>query len=132
VLESCKTTKDLVLRKGRVMALLATAQEADGSPIPYKKLTEALQVEAPELERVVVEVVGAGLLDAKLDQVREEVVCKRWTFRTFTMSDWAHLRDQLKRVGAPLRYATSGRADGAAPPSDLALTPQLGGSLTVG
>ena len=61
VLESCKTTKDLVLRKGRVMALLATAQEADGSPIPYKKLTEALQVEAPELERVVVEVrVRAG------------------------------------------------------------------------
>jgi len=120
--EQCGTTKDAVLGKARTMALLVVAQKAVGSEVSYAEVAAALDLAEGDGEAKVVEVVGSGLAQAKLDQVRRVLTIQRWAHCTLTPVNWAQIREKLTDIKAAL--ATSGDALRAA--AALEVTGNLG------
>lgn len=83
----------------RRITVLTIAQLAFGNEvISYKQLQEALGLaDCHSVEEAVIDAVSNGVLEARLDQEKEEVLIERSThaFRTFTIDSWKVLRDKL-------------------------------------
>jgi len=114
---------DLGMTKMRLMALAAIAEKATGSgEIAYATFKDALKVSASEVEEWIVKAIGAKLIDAKMDQVREVVTVTRCAHRVFGKEQWSDLRvklaawrDNLTGVKGMAKAAATGQmADPAA------------------
>lgn len=69
------------------------------------------------------QIVGMGLVKAKMDQVRRVVVCTRWTHRTLDTVNWQQMRERLVRV----KEALQSSAEAIRAASVLEVTPALSG-----
>ena len=83
VLKELGLNEDDTLTKMRLMTL---AGVKSGSKISYKDICERLQIDASECEDWIVQGISSGLLEAKMDQVRELCIITQSTQRIFVSS----------------------------------------------
>ena len=83
---------DDCVAKMRMMALAALGKKGDAS---YSEIKEAMQCDDGEVEEWVVRAVGAGVVDAKMDQMKQRVVFTRCTDRVFTGAEWQELSSRI-------------------------------------
>ena len=84
--EACST-------KMRLLSLVSLAQAE--KELAYAKIASALQVDQGEVELWCMRAIEAGLMVAKMDQVREVVVVTFCTEREFGDRQWERLHDSL-------------------------------------
>ncbi len=96
VLAAQKLSHDDCMAKMRLMSLAALGNESASGNLPYALIRETLQVPAEEVERWVVKAIGAKVLEAKMDQVREVVLITRCLHRVFSTQQWVDLRAKLR------------------------------------
>jgi translation initiation factor 3 subunit M len=83
--------------KMRLASLAALgADGASEGVITYAQVQAALQIEPAEVEAWVVRAIGAGVLEAKMDQVRRTVLITRSLHRVFGPQQWAELAAKLR------------------------------------
>ena len=95
ILEKQGLTHADCVAKMRLMSLAALGGESATGQVAYSRVQEVLQVPAEEVESWVVKAIGAGVLEAKLDQVRQAVLVTRCLHRVFGQQQWADLRTKL-------------------------------------
>jgi len=93
-------TDDILARKVRLqqLAKLCSAE----STVSFSKIAEVLQVDAVQVENWVIDVIGSGLVEAKIDQINENVIVTRSTLTAFGPAQWASLKTQLESWQANL------------------------------
>jgi translation initiation factor 3 subunit M len=80
-------------RKQRVLALAGLASGRE--EVTYAQVAQELGVEEREVEAWVIEAVGAGVVDARIDQTRRVVLVNHVTLRTFTAEHWQQMSSRL-------------------------------------
>lgn len=83
-------------RHMRVLTMCSLALDHQ-EEISYKSVADALQLTGgnAEVERWVVAAVGTGLLQAKMDQLKETVLVERSVVRRFDMDQWKSIQTRL-------------------------------------
>ncbi|GJQ14270.1 hypothetical protein GpartN1_g6061.t1 [Galdieria partita] len=81
------------LNKMRLLSLASLGVEQ--SEIPYSLAAKTLQVEQEELEHWVIQAVRLGLMEAKIDQMRQVIRVIRASQRVFIKEDWYALQKRL-------------------------------------
>ncbi|KAG0341938.1 hypothetical protein BG004_005846 [Podila humilis] len=83
------------LRKIRLLSLASLGSENLARELSYQEIAKALEVEDTEVELWVIDVIRAGLVEAKLNQVSKMVVVNRSIYRTFGTAQWQQLSQRL-------------------------------------
>ncbi|KAF9435344.1 hypothetical protein BGZ76_006476 [Entomortierella beljakovae] len=83
------------LRKIRILSLASLGSENLTRDLSYQDIAKALEVEESEVELWVIDVIRAGLVEAKLNQVSKVVVINRSIYRTFGNAQWQQLSQRL-------------------------------------
>jgi translation initiation factor 3 subunit M len=96
VLAAHHLVHDDCVAKMRLMSLAALGTESASGHVTYAQVQATLQVPAEEVERWVVKAIGASVLEAKMDQVQQQVIVTRSLHRVFGEQQWAELRSKLR------------------------------------
>lgn len=83
------------LRKIRLLSLASLGSENLTRELSYQEIAKALEVEESEVELWVIDVIRAGLVEAKLNQVSKVVIINRSIYRTFGNAQWQQLGQRL-------------------------------------
>ncbi|KAG0097273.1 hypothetical protein BGZ93_003087 [Podila epicladia] len=83
------------LRKIRLLSLASLGSENLARELSYQEIAKALEVSEGEVELWVIDVIRAGLVEAKLNQVSKVVVVNRSIYRTFGTAQWQQLSQRL-------------------------------------
>ncbi|GJJ72594.1 translation initiation factor 3 subunit M [Entomortierella parvispora] len=83
------------LRKIRLLSLASLGSENLTRELSYQEIAKALEVEESEVELWVIDVIRAGLVEAKLNQVSKVVIINRSIYRTFGTAQWQQLSQRL-------------------------------------
>jgi len=80
--------------KMRLLSLMTLASGAE--ELTFSSISSELDVKELEVPRWVVSAVSAGLLEAKIDRIRNVVSVERSTQRSFSIGQWQHLATKMK------------------------------------
>lgn len=80
--------------KMRLLSLMTLASGAE--ELTFASISSELDVKEVEVPRWVVSAVSAGLLEAKIDGIRNVVSIERSTQRSFSIGQWQHLAIKMK------------------------------------
>ncbi|KAG0252872.1 hypothetical protein BG011_006705 [Mortierella polycephala] len=83
------------LRKIRLLSLASLGSENLSRELSYQEIAKALEVDENEVELWVIDVIRAGLVEAKLNQVSKVVIISRSIYRTFGTAQWQQLSQRL-------------------------------------
>lgn len=83
------------LRKIRLLSLASLGSENLTRELSYQEIAKALEVEEGDVELWVIDVIRAGLVEAKLNQVSKLVIISRSIYRTFGNAQWQQLSQRL-------------------------------------
>ncbi|KAG0365882.1 hypothetical protein BC939DRAFT_520168 [Gamsiella multidivaricata] len=83
------------LRKIRLLSLASLGSENLTRELSYQEIAKALEVDESEVELWVIDVIRAGLVEAKLNQVSRTVTINRSIYRTFGTQQWQQLSQRL-------------------------------------
>ncbi|KAF9281395.1 hypothetical protein BGZ68_006655 [Mortierella alpina] len=83
------------LRKIRLLSLASLGSENLTRELSYQEIAKALEIEETEVELWVIDVIRAGLVEAKLNQVSKVVIISRSIYRTFGTAQWQQLSQRL-------------------------------------
>lgn len=104
------------LRAMRLLTLTSLAAGAKG-PLSYDAVAAAISVPVADVESWVVQAIGEGLIDARMDQTKGELTVTRATQRDFGAAQWTHLQSKLRAwrdsVSGLLSLVEGGSAAGA-------------------
>eukprot|EP01099_Mayorella_cantabrigiensis_P004157 TRINITY_DN3122_c0_g1_i1.p1 TRINITY_DN3122_c0_g1~~TRINITY_DN3122_c0_g1_i1.p1 ORF type:complete len:120 (-),score=35.78 TRINITY_DN3122_c0_g1_i1:232-543(-) len=78
----------------RLLSLMSLASGAE--ELSFASISSELDVKEVEVPRWVVSAVSAGLLEAKIDGIRNVVSIERSTQRSFSIGQWQHLANKMK------------------------------------
>eukprot|EP00163_Fabomonas_tropica_P011738 TRINITY_DN2260_c0_g2_i3.p1 TRINITY_DN2260_c0_g2~~TRINITY_DN2260_c0_g2_i3.p1 ORF type:complete len:223 (-),score=66.97 TRINITY_DN2260_c0_g2_i3:1000-1668(-) len=92
-LAELKLNHDDLVRKIRLLTVASMACEKN--ELEYKAIESALAIGAGDVEPWVIKTIQAGLIAAKLDQLRQVVVVQSATSRHFSTQDWAGLKTKI-------------------------------------
>jgi len=92
-LESTGLPVDECNRKIRLLSLATLASQQ--AEIPYALIAERLKISSEDIEQWIIDAIGADLLDAKIDQLRQVLIVSRCTQRVFGTAQWQQLRNNL-------------------------------------
>ncbi|KAF9356145.1 hypothetical protein BGX26_005656 [Mortierella sp. AD094] len=87
--------EDETLRKIRLLSLASLGSENLSRELSYQEIAKALEIEESEVELWVIDVIRAGLVEAKLNQVSKVVIISRSIYRTFGTAQWQQLSQRL-------------------------------------
>ena len=93
---------DKTFEKMRLLALAALGSDSDRA-LSYEEVAKALRIDNNEVEAWIIKAIGAGVVDAKMDQVNGTVVVHRAAQRVFNDEQWIRLSAQLKKWRASVR-----------------------------
>jgi len=82
-------------RKMQLLTLISLARLADGKEIGFDKVGSECDVPADEAEELVLDAIAAGLMDARIDELRRVVRVGRCIHRQFGPAEWRALHDKL-------------------------------------
>ncbi|KAI9594648.1 hypothetical protein BDF19DRAFT_444409 [Syncephalis fuscata] len=94
-LASLGLSSEEVLRKMRILTLASIGAERLGIEVPYADIAKALEIETDEVEIWVIDVIRAGLIAARLNQLKETVIISRSSYRVFGQREWQLLGNRL-------------------------------------
>ncbi|KAF9350949.1 hypothetical protein BGX26_010932 [Mortierella sp. AD094] len=83
------------LRKIRLLSLASLGSENLSRDLSYQDIAKALEVDEDQVELWVIDVIRAGLVEAKLNQVSRVVIISRSIYRTFGTQQWQQLSQRL-------------------------------------
>ncbi|KAF9966706.1 hypothetical protein BGZ70_001541 [Mortierella alpina] len=83
------------LRKIRLLSLASLGSENLTRELSYQEIAKALEIGETEVELWVIDVIRAGLVEAKLNQVSKVVIISRSIYRTFGNAQWQQLSLRL-------------------------------------
>eukprot|EP00048_Salpingoeca_helianthica_P015884 m.229177 g.229177 ORF g.229177 m.229177 type:complete len:387 (-) comp17680_c1_seq1:163-1323(-) len=87
-------SEEAVARKIRLLTL--TSLCARNVTIDFKTISSALQVPLDDIESWIIDVISAGLVEAKIDEVNEKLVVSRSTHTEFGLTQWGELQKKLQ------------------------------------
>ncbi|KAJ3807992.1 PCI domain-containing protein [Lentinula aff. lateritia] len=95
VLEKYDLGRAQLERKIRLLTLASLGFKNIGTNLPYAKIAEAIQVDASEVEKWVIDIIRTGLLSGKLSQTTQTLYVTRSTARSFEREQWQALEQRL-------------------------------------
>lgn len=87
--------QDAGLRKMRLLSLASLGSENLARELSYGEISTALAISEDEVEMWVIDVIRAGLVEAKLDQLNKTVIVHRSIYRVFGKDQWRQLSERL-------------------------------------
>lgn len=101
----------------RLLSLSSLAAE-HSEAVPYAAIADTLDIDAADVEAWIIKATMAGLIEARMDQVKSEVLISRFSQREFGSEHWRALQQRLHawkgNVAAMLTTLERGRRRGAA------------------
>ncbi|KAJ1951719.1 hypothetical protein EC988_003949 [Linderina pennispora] len=88
--------------KMRLLTVASIAADNLGQDVPFSTVAEAIEVDADEVEVWIIDVIRAGLIQGKMNQVTSTVLPTRSTYRKFGQEQWAVLAERLAQWKASL------------------------------
>lgn len=79
------------IRKMRLLSLASLGSENLSRELSYAEIANNLQIPEEEVEMWVIDVIRAGLVEAKLDQLNKTVIVHRSIYRVFGKEQWKKL-----------------------------------------
>ncbi|KAJ3899321.1 PCI domain-containing protein [Lentinula edodes] len=95
VLEKYDLDRAQLERKIQLLTLVSLGFQNIGKNLPYVKIAEAIQVDASEVEKWIIDVIRTGLLSGKLSQTSQTLYTTRSTARSFEREQWKALERYL-------------------------------------
>ncbi|KAF9898034.1 hypothetical protein BX616_004584, partial [Lobosporangium transversale] len=95
LVQELELNEEEALRKIRLLSLASLGSENLSRELSYHEIAKALEVDEAEVELWVIDVIRAGLVEAKLNQVSRVVVISRSIYRTFGQPQWQQLSQRL-------------------------------------
>ncbi|CDH52372.1 eukaryotic translation initiation factor 3subunit m [Lichtheimia corymbifera JMRC:FSU:9682] len=86
---------DSNVRKIRLLALASLGCENLTRELSYAEIAKSLDISEDEVEMWVIDVIRAGLVEAKLDQLNKTVIVHRSVHRVFGKEQWQQLSERL-------------------------------------
>ncbi|KAG2199447.1 uncharacterized protein EV154DRAFT_502821 [Mucor mucedo] len=83
------------IHKMRLLSLASLGSENLSRELTYGDIAKSLQIEEEEVEMWVIDVIRAGLVEAKLDQLNKTVIVHRSIYRVFGQEQWKKLSTSL-------------------------------------
>ncbi|KAL0095739.1 hypothetical protein J3Q64DRAFT_1711151 [Phycomyces blakesleeanus] len=83
------------LRKMRLLSLASLGSDNLARELTYAEVAKALDISEDEVEMWVIDVIRAGLVEAKLDQLNKNVIVHRSIYRVFGKEQWQQLGARL-------------------------------------
>eukprot|EP00052_Salpingoeca_macrocollata_P015736 m.125712 g.125712 ORF g.125712 m.125712 type:complete len:389 (+) comp19793_c0_seq1:1458-2624(+) len=93
-LADLKLSQEEMLRKVRLMAL--TSLCARSTVLSFATVAERLQITEADVEPWIIDVIRAGLVEAKVDELNEKIVVTRSTHTEFGIEQWKILQKRLQ------------------------------------
>jgi translation initiation factor 3 subunit M len=90
-------------RKMRLLTLASLAASTPSRELEYKRIAKALQVPAEDVERWVIDVIRAGLVEGKLSQQQQVFLIHRTTYRVFGEKQWREVATRIDTWKSTLR-----------------------------
>ncbi|KAJ2867425.1 hypothetical protein GGI22_001060 [Coemansia erecta] len=81
--------------KMRLLTVASVAAENLGSDVPFSTVAQAIEVDEDDVEVWVIDVIRAGLIQGKMNQVSRTVLPTRTTYRQFGAAQWKAVGEQL-------------------------------------
>ncbi|KND03290.1 uncharacterized protein SPPG_02339 [Spizellomyces punctatus DAOM BR117] len=91
------------LTKMRLLSMASLAAANVQGEVAYDTIAQTLDVPEDEVEIWVINVIRAGLMDAKMNQLKRTVVVGRSVHRVFSETEWQQLNDKLNAWKANLK-----------------------------
>ncbi|TPX47003.1 hypothetical protein SeMB42_g03501 [Synchytrium endobioticum] len=88
------------MRKMRILSLATLTSNNVQGEVSYDTIAKTLEIEECDVEMWIIDVIRAGLIDAKMNQLQRVAVITRSTHRVFGDAQWRQLRDKLKHAGS--------------------------------
>ena len=82
-------------RKMRLLTLASVAASTPSKELEYKRIAKALQIPAEDVERWVIDVIRAGLVEGKLSQQKQVFLIHRTTYRVFGEKQWREVATRI-------------------------------------
>ena len=92
----------------RLLSLCSLASDSKTSEISYAEIKEALDIHLDEVEDWVIAARRSGMIDAKMDQIREIVTINRCVVRKFGKEQWLALQTKLNLWKENIRSVLDG------------------------
>ncbi|KAF1805291.1 hypothetical protein V8B55DRAFT_1381061 [Mucor lusitanicus] len=86
---------DKNIHKMRLLSLASLGSENLSRELTYAEIANNLQIPEDEVEMWVIDVIRAGLVEAKLDQLNKTVIVHRSIYRVFGKEQWKKLSTSL-------------------------------------
>lgn len=83
------------IHKMRLLSLASLGSENLSRELKYADIANSLQIPEEEVEMWVIDVIRAGLVEAKLDQLNKTVIVHRSIYRVFGPEQWKKLSTTL-------------------------------------
>lgn len=83
------------IHKMRLLSLASLGSENLSRELTYADIAKNLQIPQEEVEMWVIDVIRAGLVEAKLDQLNKTVIVHRSIYRVFGQEQWKKLSTSL-------------------------------------
>lgn len=82
-------------RKMRLLTMASLAASTSSRELEYKRIAKALQIPLEDVERWVIDVIRAGLVEGKLSQQKQVFLVHRTTYRVFGEKQWREVATRL-------------------------------------
>lgn len=82
-------------RKMRLLTLASLAASTPSRELEYKRIAKALQIPGEDVERWVIDVIRAGLVEGKLSQQQQVFLVHRTTYRVFGEKQWREVATRI-------------------------------------
>ncbi|KAL1930198.1 hypothetical protein VTP01DRAFT_1352 [Rhizomucor pusillus] len=83
------------IRKIRLLSLASLGCEHMARELSYEEIAKSLEIPEDEVEMWVIDVIRAGLMEAKLNQLSKSVLVHRSIYRVFDQEQWKQLSTRL-------------------------------------
>lgn len=84
------------IRKMRLLSLASLGSDNLARSLSYQEIAASLEISEDEVEMWVIDVIRAGLVEAKLDQLNKTVSVHRSIYRVFSKDQWQLLSSRLR------------------------------------
>ncbi|KAI7824438.1 hypothetical protein BX661DRAFT_185325 [Kickxella alabastrina] len=83
--------------KVRLLTVASVAAENLGQDVPFGVIAKAIGIDEDDVELWIIDVIRAGLIQGKMNQVARTVLPTRSTYRTFGADQWELLAERLSQ-----------------------------------
>lgn len=87
----------------RLLTLASVAASTNSRELEYKRIEKALQIPPEDVERWIIDVIIAKLIEGKMSQQRQVFLIHRTTYRVFGEKQWREVATRLDQWRTSLR-----------------------------